>query len=210
MNKSSRFEVGVERVLDNKSSIEANVFFDATMSRGVGLANIPLGTLETAAFQEVTGNQQGGAQGLRLVYSRRFNGQFSAAAGYSLGVGQKLSEAGISNPADLFENGVFQSFFGQFEADLRTGTSVKTIFRLSPQATVFAIDPFQGRLAIYDPSLSVLVTQNLPTLGLPFHAEAIVDARNLLGFSTGITGDEGSIKLNGQQRALRGGILVRF
>lgn len=210
MNKSSRFEVGVERVLDNKSSIEANVFFDATMSRGVGLANIPLGTLETAAFQEVTGNQQGGAQGLRLVYSRRFNGQFSVAAGYSLGVGQKLSEAGISNPADLFENGVFQSFFGQFEADLRTGTSVKTIFRLSPQATIFAIDPFQGRLAIYDPSLSVLVTQNLPTLGLPFHAEAIVDARNLLGFTTGVTGREGTIKVNGQQRALRGGILVRF
>lgn len=210
MNKSRRFEFGVERVLDNRSSIEANVFFDTTLSRGVGMTNIPAASLDPAGFQEITGNQQGGAQGLRLVYSRRLTSRFSAAAGYSFGVGQKLSEDGLSNPADFFQSGVFQSFFGQFAADLRTGTSVKTIFRLSPQATVFAIDPFQGRLAIYDPSLSVLVTQNLPTLGLPFHAEAVVDARNLLGFSTGVTGEEGLLRINSQQRALRGGILVRF
>ena len=37
MNKSSRFEFGIERVLDNRSSIEANVFFDTTVGRGVGL-----------------------------------------------------------------------------------------------------------------------------------------------------------------------------
>jgi len=110
----------------------------------------------------------------------------------------------------LFENDVFQSFFGQFEADLKTGTNVKTVFRLSPQATVFAIDPFQGRLAIYDPSLSVLVTQSLPNLGLPFHAEAVVDARNLFDFQTGVVGDDGSLRLNAHRRALRGSILVRF
>ncbi len=210
MNKSQRFEFGVERVLDNKSTIEANIFFDATLSRGVGLTNLPFDSLDTAGFQEFTGNQQGRTQGLRLVYNRRINGNFSAAAGYSLGVGQKLSQDGLSNPSELFQNDVFQTFFGQFEADLNTGTSVKTIFRLSPQATVFAIDPFQGRLAIYDPSLSVLVTQNLPTLGLPFHAEAVVDARNLFGFTTGVSGEEGTLTLNSQRRALRGGILVRF
>jgi len=116
----------------------------------------------------------------------------------------------VSNPADLFREDYFQSLFGQFEADLRSGTNVKTIYRLSPAATIFAIDPFQGRLAIYDPGLSVLVTQNLPTLGLPFRAEATVDARNLFDFQTGIMGDEGSLKLTGQGRTLRGGILVRF
>jgi hypothetical protein len=210
MNKSRRFEFGIERVLDNSSSIEANAFFDTTLSRGVGMTNIPFDALDATGFQEITGSQQGGAQGLRFVYSRRLSGRFSAAAGYSLGVGQKLSEDGLSNPADFFQSGVFQTFFGQFEADLRTGTNVKTIFRLSPQATVFAIDPFQGRLAIYDPSLSVLVTQSLPTLGLPFHAEAVVDARNLFGSATGISGEDGVLKLNSRQRALRGGILVRF
>jgi hypothetical protein len=37
-----------------------------------------------------------------------------------------------------------------------------------------------------------------------------VDARNLFDFQTGIMGDEGSLKLTGQGRTLRGGILVRF
>ena len=210
MNRSRRFEFGIERVLDNHSSVEANVFFDTTMARGVGLNSVPFDSLDLSGFQEFTGNQQGGAHGLRLVYSRRLPGPFSAAAGYSFGVGQKLSDEGISNPAELFQKDVFQTFFGQFEADLSTGTNVKTIFRLSPQATVFAIDPFQGRLAIYDPSLSVLVTQNLPTLGLPFHAEAVVDARNLFGFTTGVSSDDALLRLNNQGRAVRGGILVRF
>lgn len=210
MNKSRRLEFGVERVLDNNSTIEANIFFDTTLGRGVGLMSLPFDSAAGSAFDEFVGKQQGKAQGLRIVYSRRLNGRFSTAAGYSLGSGQKLSAEGISNPANLFQTDYFQSFFGQFDADLMSGTNVKTIFRFSPQATVFAIDPFQGRLAIYDPSLSVLVTQDLPTLGLPFHAQAVVDARNLLDFQAGVAGDEGTLRLNSQRRALRGGILVRF
>ena len=210
LNKSNRLEFGIERVLDNNSSIEANVFLDTTLSRGIGLSGFDFTSPAGTAFTEFVGNQQGAARGFRLVYSRRLNGRFSTAAGYSLGNGQKLSSGAISNPADLFENDIFQSFFGQFEADLRTGTNVKTVFRLSPQATVFAIDPFQGRLAIYDPSLSVLVTQSLPNLGLPFHAEAMVDARNLFDFQSGVFGEEGGLRLNSQRRAVRGSILVRF
>ena len=210
LNKSNRLEFGIERVLDNNSSIEANVFLDTTLSRGIGLSGFDFSSPAGTTFTEFVGNQQGAARGFRLVYSRRLNGRFSTAAGYSLGNGQKLSSGAISNPADLFENDIFQSFFGQFEADLRTGTNVKTVFRLSPQATVFAIDPFQGRLAIYDPSLSVLVTQSLPNLGLPFHAEAMVDARNLFDFQSGVFGEEGGLRLNSQRRAVRGSILVRF
>jgi hypothetical protein len=210
MARSSRLEFGIERVLDNRSSVETTVFFDTTINRGVGLSSLPLDVLDRDAFAEFTGAQNGSARGLRVVYSRRLSGRFSAAAGYSFGTGQKLSESALSSPSDLFQSDVFQTFFGQFEADLRTGTNVKTVFRLSPEATVFAIDPFQGRLAIYDPSLSVLVTQNLPTLGLPFHAEAVVDARNLFDFQFGIAGEEGGLRLNSQRRMLRGGILVRF
>lgn len=209
MNKSSRLEFGIERVLDNKSSIEANAFFDTTLGRGVGLANLPFGSI-SGAFEEFVGNQSGKTQGVRLVYSRRLSGDFSAAAGYSFGSGQKLSNQAVSDPASLFQNDFFQTFFGQFEADLKTGTNVKTIFRLSPSATVFAIDPFQGRLAIYDPSLSILVTQSLPTLGLPFNAEAVVDARNLFDLQTGVVGENGTLRINSHRRALRGGILVRF
>lgn len=210
LNRSRRFEIGIERVLDNKSSIEAATFFDLTPGRGVGLSSLPFDTLDGNGFAEFVGNQQGRSQGVRLVYNRRLTKNFSAAAGYAVGSGQKLSQHGISDPSSLFEPGIFQSMFGEVDADFTSGTSIRTVFRLSPKATVFAIDPFQGRLAIYDPSLSVLVTQKIPTLGLPFHAQAIVDARNLFDFQTGVTGEEGVLRLNSQRRALRGGILVKF
>lgn len=210
MNKSTRFEFGVERILDKKSNVEANVFFDTAVSRGVGLVNLPFNALNGDAFSEFVAHQQGTAQGLRVVYTRRLNGTFSTSAGYAFGNGQRLSEKAILSPENVFESDFFQTFIGQFDADFKTGTNVKTIFRLSPQATVFAIDPFQGRLAIYDPSLSVLVTQTLPNWGFPIRAEAMIDARNLFDFQTGVNSEEGSLRLNSRGRTLRGGILVRF
>jgi hypothetical protein len=210
MNKSRRLEFGVERVLDNKSNIEANVFFDTVSNRGIGAESISFDSLGEGNLAEFIANQQGAARGARIVYTRRLSGIFSTSAGYSFGNSQKLSENAISNPASVFENGFAQTIFGQIDADFKTGTRVKTVFRLSPQATVFAIDPFQGRLAIYDPGLSVKVTQSLPTWGLPIHAEAVVDGRNLFDFQTGLDSEEGSLRLNLQRRNLRGGILVRF
>ncbi len=210
LNRSTRLEFGIERVLDNRSTFEANVFFDTVSGRGVGLANVPFDALHGDSFSEIVASQQGKAQGIRVVYTRRLSGMFSTSAGYAFGNGQKLSANSISNPANLFENDAFQTFVGQFDADFNSGTNVKTIFRLSSQATVFAIDPFAGRMAIYDPSLSVLVTQSLPTLGLPIRAEAIVDARNLFDFQSVVSGDEGSLRLTSQRMILRGGISVRF
>lgn len=210
MNKSRRLEFGIERVIDDRSSVEANVFFDSTLGRGVGLNAVGVDTLGGDGFGDSVANQQGRSEGFRIVYSRRLNGPFTASAGYSFGSGQKLSSEAITEPNHIFDTSFFQSFFGQLAADLSTGTSVKTIYRLSPQATVFAIDPFRGRLAIYDPGLSVLITQTLPNMGLPFRAEAIIDARNVFDLQSGVTGSEGSLKLTGQQRMLRGGIQVRF
>lgn len=210
MNKSSRLEFGIERVLDNRSTIEANVFFDSVTGRGVGLVNLPFDTLSNTGFTNLIANQQGKSQGVRAVYNRRLNKLFSASTGYSFGSGQKISESAITDPSSVFENDLFHTVFAQVDADLKSGTSINTIFRFSSQATIFAIDPFQGRLAIYDPGLSVMITQNLPNWGLPIDAEAIIDARNLFDFQSGINGEEGSLRLNSHRRVLRGGILVRF
>jgi len=103
-----------------------------------------------------------------------------ASAGYSFGRGQRLSAEGFSNPAEIFNNGFFQTGALQLAAGFHTGTQVRTVLRFSPDATVFAIDPFAGRLGVYDPSLSIQVTQELPSFGLPVRAEAVIDARNLL------------------------------
>lgn len=210
LNKNRRLEFGVERILDNKSSIETSAFFDSVTGRGVGLTSLPINTLTPESFNQIDATQQGRTEGVRVVYSRRLNGMFSTSAGYSFGAGQKLSPQAITNPANVFENGLFQTFVGQLNTDLRTGTRIQTIFRLSSQATVFAIDPFQGRLAIYDPGLSILVTQSLPTLGLPIRATAVIDARNLLDFQSVVSNEEGSLQLNSHRRILRGGILFRF
>lgn len=210
INKNRRLEFGVERVLDNKSNVEASAFFDTVNNRGINATGSSAGLDGTEDIFDFVANQQGAAQGARIVYTRRLNGVFSTSGGYAFGNSQKLSKQAISNPANVFENAFAQTIFGQFDADLKTGTQIKTVFRLSPQATIFAIDPFQGRLAIYDPGLSVKMTQTLPNMGLPIHAEAILDGRNLFDFQPGLEGDEGSLKLNLQRRNLRGGILVRF
>jgi hypothetical protein len=209
VNRASRLEFGVERVLDNRSSLNASVFVDTVFASGNSIASFADRSRQLIAEDTFTANNDGPARGFTVFYNRRINGRLSASAGYSVGRGQRLS-GGFFSGGNVFETDYFQSFVGQIDADFRTGTNVKTIFRLSPNATVFAVDPFHNRIAIYDPGLSVLITQNLPNLGLPFHAEAIVDARNIFDFANGIATDEGVIRLNGQKRSLRGGILVRF
>jgi hypothetical protein len=212
MEKTRRFEFGVERVLDNESSVEATAFFDTTNNRGVGLMSAPLNAFsnENGAALLSVANHQGSAKGLRVVYTRRMGRLISASAGYSFGRGQRLSPEGLTNPSDLFQNGFFQTAAFQLNAQLSTGTNVRTVFRFSPGATVFAIDPFAGRLAVYDPSLSILITQELPTFGLPVRAEAVIDARNLLDVQQSAEDGETLLLINAMRRSVRGGISVRF
>ena len=212
MERSSRLEFGVERVLDNESSVEATAFFDMTSNRGVGLFSEPLSAFsgEGGAQLLSVANQEGAARGLRVVYTRRVSRILNASAGYAMGRGQQLSTKGLTNPSELFENGFFQTAAFEMSANLDTGTRVRTVFRFSPRATVFAIDPFAGRLAVYDPSLSILVTQELPTFGLPVRAQAVIDARNLLDTQTNTEDSETFMTVDAARRSLRGGISVRF
>ena len=216
MPKMRRAEVGVERVLDNASSLEATAFFDTTNSRGVSFINSSFPTFTNGSKTDNLGDQlanafqNGSAQGLRIVYSRRLNDVFSLSAGYAAGRGQKLSNKDLSNPANLFEDDFFQTVTAQIAADFSSGTEIHTVWRYSPRDAVFAIDPFAGRIAYYEPSLSVLVTQKIPTWGLPVHAKAMLDARNLFDFNTASTDGEQSLQLNLNRRTLRGGIAVQF
>lgn len=212
MERSHRLEFGVERVLNNNSSLEATAFFDTTTGRGVGLLSTPI-----TAFSGTTGetfinvaNQQGASRGMRVVYTRRLSRAWTASAGYSFGRGQRLSSGDISRPSDIFENGFFQTAALQLGAGFNTGTTVRTVLRFSPNATVFAIDPFAGRLGVYDPSLSIQVTQELPSFGLPVRAEAVLDARNLLDVQASAENGEVLTQLSTGRRSVRGGISLRF
>ncbi|HMG72137.1 MAG TPA: TonB-dependent receptor [Pyrinomonadaceae bacterium] len=212
MGQSRRLEFGVERVLDNRSNVEATAFMDLTSGRGIGLMANSLSAFsgDNAAEMLSVANQEGSARGVRVVYSRRLNRVWSASAGYSFGRGQKLSADRITTPSELFNNSFFQSGAVQVAGDWSTGTHVQTVFRFSPQATVFAIDPFAGRLAVYDPSLSIQITQDLPTFGLPVRAQAVIDARNLLDFQSRTSNGETVLEVCPTGRSVRGGISVRF
>ena len=213
LERSHRLEFGVERVLDNHSNVEATAFFDTTTGRGVGLMSMPATAFSgTAAGDEFlhVANQQGSSRGMRVVYTRRLNRVWTASAGYAFGRGQRLSASGFSTPAELFENGLFQTAALQLGAGFNSGTQVRTVLRFSPEATVFAIDPFAGRLGVYDPSLSIQVTQELPSFGLPVRAEAILDARNLLDAQANSENGDVLTFVGTNRRSVRGGISVRF
>lgn len=211
MERSHRLEFGVERVVDNESNFEATAFFDTTSGRGVGLLSTPLGAFSGAAGQRLinVANQQGESRGMRVVYTRRLSRVWSASAGYSFGRGQRLAND-FSQPADIFESGFFQTGALQLGGGFDSGTTIQTVLRFSPNATVFAIDPFAGRLAVYDPSLSIQVTQDLPSFGLPVRAEAVIDARNLLDLQASTENGETLTQLSTGRRSVRGGISVRF
>jgi hypothetical protein len=212
MDRSHRLEFGVERVLDNKSNLEGSAFLDSTSARAVGLLSTPMTAFSGAtgeAFINVA-NQQGASQGMRLVYTRRLSRMWTASGGYSFGRGQRLAAGDISQPSEIFENGFFQTAAFQLDADVGSGTNIRTVLRFSPNATVFAIDPFAGRLAVYDPSLSIQVTQELPSFGLPVRAEAVLDARNLLDVQPGTDNGEILTQLSTGRRSVRGGISLRF
>ena len=211
LERSHRLEFGVERVLDNSSNIEATAFFDTTSGRGVGFLSVPATAFSGGAGDQLVdvANQQGSSRGMRVVYTRRLNRVWTASAGYSFGRGQKLAPV-FAEPSDMFQNGFFQTAALQLGAGFNTGTQVRTVLRFSPNATVFAIDPFAGRLGVYDPSLSIQVTQELPTFGLPVRAEAIVDARNLLDVQTSSENAEVITFVGNNRRSVRGGISLRF
>jgi len=216
--RSQRLEFGIERVLDGRSSITATAFFDTVDNRGVGLFSLPSSAFRgNASGAEMVGivEQQGAARGVRVMVARRLNDMVKVAAGYSFGQGQSLDLSRLDDLQDgdavnAFRNEMFQVAAAQVEADVTDSTNVQAVLRFSSRATVFAIDPFAGGLAVYDPSLSILVTQELPTFGLPLRARAIVDARNL--FDVTMSADDGGspVFVGTMRRSVRGGIAVRF
>jgi len=212
LERSHRLEFGIERVIDNSSNVEATAFFDTTSGRGIGFLSTPASAFSGSAGEPFVGvaNQQGSARGMRVVYTRRLNRVWTASAGYAFGRGQRLSQQGFVNPDDLFEGALFQTAALQLAAGFQTGTQIRTVLRFSPEATVFAIDPFAGRLGVYDPSLSIQVTQDLPSFGLPLRAAAILDARNLLDTQASSENGEVLTIVGNGRRSVRGGISVRF
>src|SRR5262249_33657371 len=130
------------------------------------------------------------------------------------GRGSRLDNAPIDSitPARLFRGGFFQVATAKLDLDFteQTGTRVSTVTRLVPSGWVFAIDPFAGRMSVYDPNINVYVTQELPNFGLPMRWQALVDLRNLL--SQALCAADGVVHLASARarRTVRGGLAFRW
>jgi hypothetical protein len=220
-DRSRRLEVGFEQVFGDEgdSSVEAAAFFDTISGHGVGVLALPLEASpeNQQAFQQVARQvvaMNGAARGMRVMYAKRFNDYVTASVGYSFGRGERFNEASLDqiSPARMFTGSNFQVASAKLDFDFtqRTGTRVSTVVRLSPSAVVFAIDPFAGRMSVYDPNVSIYVTQALPTFGLPVKCQALVDMRNLLNQTIGLESDTGQLIAARSQRSVRGAISFQW
>lgn len=211
MDRSYRLQFGAEQVLSDRSSVEVMAFFDTVSNHGVGLLAIPDDTtslepeLRTAALK-------GRSRGVRIVYHHRLNSIVEGSVGYSFGEGQRLDSRGITEPTDLFANDRFHLIAAKIDASfVQTGTKVSTVLRFAPAQAVFAIDPFQGQIATYDPSLSLSVMQQIPSLSfVPGQWTAIVDLRNLFDQQGLIADDKQELIASRYNRVVRVGLSVRF
>jgi hypothetical protein len=222
MDRSRRMEAGIERILgeDGNSSLAVAAFYDVISNHGVGVLSLPLEASPEAqnAFQEIARNvvaMNGGARGMRVMYAKRINDYVTASAGYSFGRGERINEIPSGEPftpANLFSNSNFQVASAKLDLDLthRTGTRISTVVRLSPSAVIFAIDPFAGKMGVYDPNLSIYVTQALPNFGLPVKCQALIDVRNLLNQMNGVEGENVQLVAARSQRSVRGAISFRW
>jgi hypothetical protein len=69
------------------------------------------------------------------------------------------------------------------------------------------IDPYQQNAEYSDPTLSISITQNLPTFGaIPAKVQAVFDARNLFEQPFGSS----KTQLAASPRYVKGGINIRF
>lgn len=220
LDRSRRLEFGTERIFgDGRASLEASAFYDVVSGHGVGVLTLPLEVSpETqATFAQMANHVEamnGGARGVRVMYAKRVNDYLTASAGYSFGRGSQMSRTYLNDlrPSNIFRNGFFQVATAKFDLDFsqHTGTRISTVVRLSPDAVIFAIDPFAGRMSVYDPNINVYVTQDLPSLGLPIRWQALVDIRNLLNQMNGV--DDGTVQLVSARsfRTIRGGVALRW
>ena len=210
MDRSYRLQFGAEQVLSDRSSVEMMAFFDTVSGHSVGLLAVPNDAQVDRTFRAI--EQSGRARGMRVVYHHRLNRVVDASAGYAFGEGQQFDSRGISDPANMFKNAAFQVFSAKVDANfVRSGTHISTVLRVAPSRAVLAIDPFQGQVGTYDPNVSVLFTQDLPSLGfLPGQWQAVVDLRNLFD-QQGVISDERQEMIASRfHRLVRVGVSLRF
>jgi hypothetical protein len=197
-------EVGVSRFLDDATKVSAALFQDRANYRALFVAS-PDGRHGILILD----GKNNPSQGVRLFLNREFNG-FETGFGYTVASGPAISP--FASTLDEVRSRVSQKQFHVVTARVKTdfaltNTQLTAVYRWVSRYAAGMVDPYQQTAEFNDPTLSISITQNLPTFGaIPAKVQAIFDARNLLEQPFGSS----KTQLAVSPRYVKGGINIRF
>ena len=147
--------------------------------------------------------------GLCINLDRQFR-DFEAGIGYTYAKGPGLATTVRSprNLGDQLVNQKFQVVTARLKASLDwTQTGITAVYRWVSAPSATQLDPYQQFAEYDDPTLSLTITQDLPTLRLvPGKLQAILDARNLFELSFGPQ----RLRFAHSPRLVKWGLNIRF
>ena len=197
-------EVGATRTLSETVQVSAVAFRDALGTQAL-LVDADDGRRAIMIFD----GRSAPTTGVRLHVDRSFR-DFEAGLAYTYANAVGFDEDVVS-PNELRQQARNKSFHVvtvrvKTEIDL-TQTAVTAVYRWSSGFSLGPIDPYQRFAEYNDPTLSLTIAQDLPSLKIfPGKLQAIVDARNLFDPSFGSR----RTVYAGHPRLLKGGIHLKF
>jgi Carboxypeptidase regulatory-like domain len=204
LERYSHNEAALDHLLSENTEFTAAVFRDQIETQALFV-----GTPEGRHGVLILDTRRSPSQGFRLNLSRRFR-HFEAGVGFTsaLGVGFNKPVPDVNEMRNQLTRKRFQSVAARFKADLdATQTEITAVYRWVSAFSASRIDPYQQFAEYNDPTLSLSIAQNLPTLHMfPAKLQAIVDARNLFEQSFGPQ----RTQIAQYPRLVKGGINIKF
>jgi hypothetical protein len=204
LERYSHSEATFKHFFSENTELSAAMFRDLAQTQAlfVGLPGGRTGVL-------ILDTRRSPSEGFRVHLDRRFR-SFEAGLGFTTatGVGFANPDSTVNDMRNQLTRQRTQVVAARFKADLdATQTEITAVYRWVSNFSASRIDPYQRLVEYNDPTLSLSIAQNLPTLRMfPAKLQAIVDARNLFEQSFGPQ----RTQIAQYPRLVKGGINIKF
>jgi hypothetical protein len=196
-------EINATRLISGTTRLSGGIFKDQSTAQ-ILFVTMPDGSRH---FVNLDGRGPG-SNGVRIFIDHEFK-NFDAGVGYTVATAQELSRYAASDCsiAEQMAQRQLHVVTARIKTDLDiTNTQLTAVYRWVSPFSATSIDPYQTNVEYNDPTLSITVSQNLPTWGMfPGKVQAILDARNLLEQPA-----NGHTQISISPRFVKGGINIRF
>ncbi len=200
----SHNEIGASHVFSESLQVSAAAFRDRLGTQAF-LVDAVNGRRAIVFFD----GSEAPSTGLRLHLDRTFR-SFEAGVGYTFASAVGF-DPDIISPDDLRTQAERQNLHvvtARVKTDIDlTQTAVTAVYRWASGHSMVPVDPYQPFTEFNDPTLSITIAQDLPSLKIfPAKFQAVVDARNLFEPAFGSRRTVQAL----YPRLLKGGIHIRF